>query len=359
MRSDEKDIYRLDCYDYELPERCIAQQPAERRSDAKLLVLNRQDGSLRDDYFYNLQHYLGPQDILVLNNTKVLPFRIYTKKETGGRVELLLIRRERLFSGGEEWQCLIRAAKRPAVGSQIRIDAGSAADVLEDYGAGRYRVALWFEGPLADFLNRVGCMPLPPYIRRSTQPEESLKLADYSRYQTVFASNAGSVAAPTAGFHYTAEVLEQLRQRQVSIQEITLHVGIGTFLPIRCEDIREHQIHEEYFEIPPETANAVQTGQQQGRRIIANGTTVVRTLEYALGSEAKIARSSGNCNLYIYPGFKFGIVNGMITNFHLPKSTLMLLVSAFAGYDNIMRAYHHAIAHDYRFYSYGDAMLIL
>ena len=327
---------RLSEFDYELPERLIAQQPAARRSASRLLRLHAATGELEDLAFADLPSLVDARDAVVLNDTRVIRARLAGRKRSGGRVEVFV---ERAL-GPREALVLIRASHPPPMGSEILVGDGAAATVLERR-EDRYRVR--FSRELAPLLERFGAVPLPPYIRHAPLAE------DAERYQTVYAAAPGAVAAPTAGLHFTDEILEQVRNRGATLARLTLHVGAGTFQPVRSEEIESHRMHSERYCIPPKTLEAL-----QGRRVLAVGTTSLRALETA----ALTGQLEGETDLFIYPGFQFQRVDRLLTNFHLPRSTLLMLVSAFAGRENILRAYRHAVQKEYRFFSYGDAMLI-
>jgi S-adenosylmethionine:tRNA ribosyltransferase-isomerase len=332
-------------FDYILPPEYIAQTPVEPRDSSRLLVLHRDTGLLEHRVFREIGQYFHSGDLLVINQTRVIPARIFAKKSTGGNVEILLLRRENLLT----WECLV-GGKGLLVGRQITIDRGPTAAIIEVLEGARRLVR--FSEPIEPFFVKVGHIPLPPYIH---QP-----LKDPERYQTVYAKEPGSAAAPTAGLHFTPQLLDEIRSQGVKIAEVTLHVGLDTFAPVTEDRPEEHQIHSEWCEISSETINAIVKTRQMGRKIIAVGTTSVRTLESTINSvESGILPKSGPTNLFILPGYRFSIVDAMITNFHLPKSTLLMLVSAFASRDMIFQAYHTAIHEKYRFYSFGDAMLIL
>ncbi|MFH0810915.1 MAG: tRNA preQ1(34) S-adenosylmethionine ribosyltransferase-isomerase QueA [Pseudomonadota bacterium] len=342
-------MFDLDSYDYFLPERLVAAYPALRREASRLLVLDRATDGLRHESFGSLPELLGPEDVLVVNDTRVFPARLRGRKPSGGRVEFLLLSPP---NGGAEWQgeCLVKG--RPRLGDTVTLGGGLRAETLDYLGPGRALVRFSSQRPFADVLAEVGETPLPPYIRR---PAEA---ADLGRYQTVYAERLGAVAAPTAGLHFSADLLETLVRRGVEILKLTLHVGHGTFLPLRCQDIRDHAIHAETAEVSEAVARRVTEAKAEGKRIVAVGTTTTRVLEWAAEGGCVSARR-GECGLYIYPGHEFRVVDRLITNFHLPKSSLLLLVSAFAGREAVLRAYHEAVAEGYRFYSYGDAMLII
>jgi S-adenosylmethionine:tRNA ribosyltransferase-isomerase len=353
-------LFSLADYDYDLPTERIAQQPSEHRDRSRLLRLTRSGKRLSHHHFYDIVQFIQPGDVLVLNNTEVVPGRLIGRKSTGGQVELLILDYAEASrcsdrSGDIECTCLIKCSKKPKLGSEILLDHDLTARIV-NIGEESYRVRFHSDRPFEEVLYRIGRMPLPPYIRRE-RPEKS-ECDDRRRYQTVYATRKGAVAAPTAGLHFTPDLLDRLRHKGVILGFITLHVGFGTFAPVRVDDIRAHRIHEEYFLISPETAAIVNSAKQDGKRVVAVGTTCVRTLEYAAGPDGMVSPGGGWCDLYIYPGFNFSVVDAMITNFHLPKSTLLMLVSAFAGRDRIVAAYREAVEQGYRFYSYGDAMLI-
>ena len=353
-------MYNLSDYYYELPENLIAQHPEKNRDHSKLLRLDRKNGKIEHRFFYDIEELLKPEDILVINNTRVIPARLIGSKETGGRAEVFLLEYSENSIHKEPLRdvlikCLIKASKPPRPGSMINFDQGLNATV-EGAENGFYHVRFSFEGNFDDILHRVGRMPVPPYIRRKQKSGDISD--DQTSYQTVYATHKGAVAAPTAGLHFTRPLLDNIRKKGIKIVAITLHVGYGTFVPVRVSDIRHHRIHSERFVISEKTAQTINDGIRQKHRIIAVGTTCVRTLEYSLNKEGLILPGAGTCDLYIYPGYRFKVVDAMITNFHLPESTLIMLVSAFAGREKIISAYKNAIKNNYRFYSYGDAMLI-
>ncbi|OAG28286.1 tRNA preQ1(34) S-adenosylmethionine ribosyltransferase-isomerase QueA [Thermodesulfatator autotrophicus] len=342
-------IYDLETYTYPLPQELIAQYPSQKREESRLLVLDRRKQKIvHHEKFSEIEQYFERGDLLVINDTKVFPARIYGHKETGGQVEILLLR----LPEKEKPVPALYRGKRIRPGTIIRFDKGLVARVLENLGEGK--VLLSFESPDDPLvlIHEIGKVPLPPYIKRSPEIE------DLFRYQTVYAKKPGSVAAPTAGFHFTNELLRRLKEKGVKILSITLHVGYGTFAPIKTRDIRKHQIHEEYVEISPEVAEIINLSRKAGHGLFAVGTTTMRALEFAACQTGKVEPVSGWCDLYIYPGFEFKVVDHLITNFHLPKSSLLVLVAAFAGLDLIKKAYNEAISRKYRFFSYGDAMLI-
>lgn len=332
-------------YAYELPPERIAQVPSDRRDHSRLLVVGPQPGDRRFD---ELPELLPPGAVVVVNDTRVLPARLHAQKDTGGAVELLFLERLEADASGERWRCLARASKALRPGMVLRA-AGAAIEVAAaraDDGAIEVRVP----GAAEALLERAGELPLPPYIERPAGTSG----ADRERYQTVYARSPGAVAAPTAGLHFTPALLDRLRDRGMTVATLTLHVGLGTFAPVRADHLDEHRMHLERYEIPEETAALIASG----RPVVAVGTTVVRALEAAAAAPRAVNAGPGATDLFIRPGYRFQIVDHLVTNFHLPESTLMVLVSAFAGYDRIMSAYRHAIAADYRFFSFGDAMLL-
>jgi S-adenosylmethionine:tRNA ribosyltransferase-isomerase len=342
---------RLEDFDYLLPDELIAQHPAATRDASRLMRLALRSRSISTGRFPEIVESFVAGDLLILNDTRVRPARLLGQKETGGQVELLLLRR--LPGDSEDWRCLGRSSRPLRAGTRLRFAEGLSALVLPG-GQDQERLVR-FE-PVADFealVDKVGHLPLPPYIKREDQQ------ADRERYQTVFARHVGAVAAPTAGLHFTLPLLEQLRTRGVQMENLTLHVGIGTFLPVRVENIQEHRMHTEAYLVPPATAAAVNLAKREGRRVIALGTTAARTLETAADDKGVLHAGAGESEIFIYPGYDFKIVDGLVTNFHLPKSTLLMLVSALAGRDFILEAYRQAIAERFRFFSYGDCMLIL
>ena len=326
-------------FNYHLPQTSIAQTPAEPRDSSRLLVLHRDTGKIEHRHFYNIGEYLRPNDVLVINQTRVIPARIYAKKETGGKVELLLLRKE----DESTWRALV-GGKGLKAGKKIILDNAPNAEIIEVLeGAQRL---IRFEEPIEPFFPQIGNVPLPPYIHA--------KLDDPERYQTVYSAEPGSAAAPTAGLHFTPRLLDELKAQGVQIAEVTLHVGLDTFAPVTEENIDEHKIHTEWCQVTPETAQKLNNAKQAGGKVVAVGTTSVRTLE-----SAGLSPYSGATSLFILPGYQFQVVDVMITNFHLPKSTLLMLVSAFAERKMILNAYQTAINEGYRFYSFGDAMIII
>ena len=331
---------------YELPAELIAQKPLAERSSSRLLCLHKDTEKMDDKQFTDFLDLLNKEDLLVLNNTKVIPARLFGHKETGGKVEILI---ERVL-GNQEVLAHTRASKSPKAGNIIQLDEGFQCEVL-----GRendlFHLRFLGEQDLADILQKIGHMPLPPYIERADDDN------DQTRYQTVFAEKSGAVAAPTAGLHFDNAMMARIKEKGVQIAFVTLHVASGTFRPVKTDDLSEHIMHKEFFNVPIETVDAIESVKKNGGRVIAIGTTAVRSLESASKSGQLIA-CSGDTNLFITPGYEFKTVDAMITNFHLPESTLLMLVSAFAGYERMKKLYAHAIAEKYRFFSYGDAMFL-
>jgi S-adenosylmethionine:tRNA ribosyltransferase-isomerase len=344
-------------FDYALPPELIAQEPAVRRDGARMMVLDRGRGTIEHGLFADLPAHLRANDLLVVNDTRVIPARVFgrkTRSGTGGRVEFLLL--EETEAG--VWDVLMRSRRRPRVGDEIDLGDGLArAILLEDGELGRARIRIESSLPWLEVLDRIGQTPLPPYIHRKDAATER-RAADKIRYQTVFAREPGAVAAPTAGLHFTPEVLDRLALGGVGKAMVTLHVGIGTFRPVAVEDVEAHRMDYERWRIPAETAQAAEAARAAGGRIVAVGTTSVRTLETAAARPGGFGSGQGRTDLFIYPPYDFRIVDALVTNFHLPKSTLLMMISAFAGRDFVLRAYEEAIRREYRFYSYGDCMLI-
>jgi S-adenosylmethionine:tRNA ribosyltransferase-isomerase len=342
---------RLEDFDYELPPKQIAQYPLPGRADSRLMVLDRGDGSIHTGMFPDITRFFRAGDLLVINDTRVIPARLLGTKESGGRIEVFLVRR--LAGVEEDWACLTKCSKSPQPGARLQLAGGIEGTVLPG-GESPYRhIRFSCSGDFLSALEEAGRIPLPPYIRRDDD------VADRTRYQTVFARSRGAVAAPTAGLHFTEAILAELRGVGVEIEPLTLHVGLGTFLPVRVDDIREHRMHGESYHVPATTAAAVNLAKSEGRRVFALGTTTTRTLEHAVDGEGRVMPGGGVSDLFIYPGFRFKIVDALITNFHLPRSTLLMLVSAFAGRDFVLSAYRRAAQEGFRFFSYGDCMLIL
>jgi S-adenosylmethionine:tRNA ribosyltransferase-isomerase len=337
-------------FDYDLPQELIAQIPVDRRDASRLMILDRKAGTIDETEFSRITELFSPGDLLVVNDTRVLPARLFGEKESGGRVEVFLLRR---WTGPEEvWECLLRASKKPRPGSLITFPAGMTAQVLERCNDETWLVSFPLREGFNQWLEEQGRMPLPPYIRRAVDVE------DESRYQTVYARNSGAVAAPTAGLHFTEQLLAEVQARGVDIAHLTLHVGLGTFLPVRVEEVSEHRMHREFYTIPPETAAAVAACKAGRGRVIALGTTTTRALEHAADSDGIVRAGDGEADIFIHSDYRFKVIDALITNFHLPCSTLLLLVSAFAGKEFLFRAYSEAIRKKFRFFSYGDAMFI-
>ena len=336
-----------DDFDYELPKELIAQTPLLKRDESKLLVLDKETGEVTHKKFYDIIDYLNPGDALVINDTKVIPARIIGEKtDTGAVIELLLLK-----DLGDVWECLAKPQKRLKVGTVISFGNGDLkAKVVEIKDEGITIVKLIYDGILMEILERLGSMPLPPYIHE--------KLKDADRYQTVYAKDYGSAAAPTAGLHFTEELLKRIEDKGIKIVHVTLHVGLGTFRPVMVTDVKKHKMHTEHFIVTKEAADTLNDVRASGGKIIAVGTTSVRTLETIMQTNDKFVPMVGDTNIFIYPGYEFRAIDGLITNFHLPKSTLVMLVSAFASREKILNAYQIAIENDYRFFSFGDAMFI-
>ncbi len=344
---------KLSEFDYELPDELIAQFPAQKRDMSRLLVLDKSTGEIEHKHFYDIVDYFDENDVLVLNNTRVIPARLYANKETGAVIEVFLLKEVRK----DEWEVLLRPAKRVKAGDVLISGDELRIKLVEKYDDGKALVKLVYEGDIFEVLDRVGKIPLPPYIERKMSNEEVENL-DYERYQTVYAKDKGSVAAPTAGLHFTEEILDKLKQKGVQVCYVTLNVGLGTFKPVNAEEIEDHKMDNEAFCIDEAAAKIISDGMKDGKRIVAVGTTSTRTLETTFQKHGEIKALKDSSEMFIYPGYDFKVVNSLITNFHLPKSTLIMLVSALAGKDKIFNAYTEAIANKYRFYSYGDCMLI-
>ncbi|MCI5939459.1 MAG: tRNA preQ1(34) S-adenosylmethionine ribosyltransferase-isomerase QueA [Acholeplasmataceae bacterium] len=334
-------------FDYELPLELIAQTPLEKRSDSKLLVLDRKTGEIEHKHFYDIIDYLTPNDVLVLNNTKVMPSRIYgTKVDTNVKIEFLLLKEIKK----DCYECLVKPARRVHIGTIIDFNDVMKAEIIEKQEEGMVVAKFLYEGIFIEKLEQIGETPLPPYIHE--------KLKDGSRYQTVYADKLGSAAAPTAGLHFTDELLKRIKEKGVEIEYVTLHVGLGTFRPMTSEHIEEHHMHSEWFKMEKGCAERLNEAKNEGKRIIAVGTTSTRTLEAIMTKYGKFVATAEETNIFIYPGYKFKAIDALITNFHLPKSTLVMLVSAFSTKQIIMNAYKEAIEKKYRFFSFGDAMFI-
>ena len=335
-------------FDYELPQELIAQVPIKDRSASRLMVLNRENKTIEDKIFKDILDYLKPGDCLVRNNTKVIPARLYgIKEETGVHIEFLLLKRIE----GDIWEVMVHPGRRLKIGTKVIFENGLLkAEILEMMEGGNRKVKFEYEGIFNEILDQIGLMPLPPYIKE--------KLDDKSRYQTVYAKYEGSAAAPTAGLHFTEELLEKIKEKGVEIANVTLHVGIGTFRPVKVENIEEHDMHSEHYYIKHEDVEKINNTKKNGGRIIAVGTTSCRVLESVADEKGLVKETEGDTSIFIYPGYKFKCIDCLITNFHLPESTLIMLVSALAGKDYIMKAYKHAVEEKYRFFSFGDAMFI-
>lgn len=360
-------------FDFTLPEELIAQTPAEKREQSRMMVLNKVNKTIEHKHFYDILDYLGENDVLVLNNTKVIPARLLGTKTTGANIEIFLLKDR----GNKQWEALVKPSKRVNANNIIKISEELAVKTLVKIDSGKWLVELIYKGDecyIYELLERVGKVPLPPYIQRKLS-EEKIEKLDHKRYQTVFAKNIGSVAAPTAGLHFTKEILKKLKEKGIEVCYVTLNVGLGTFRPVKCENILEHKMDSETFEISQKTAQIINNAKETGKKIVAVGTTSVRTLETAFKKYGEIKECQDDSELFIYPPYEFKVVDKLLTNFHLPKSTLLMLVSSlaggvnvlpdcdtekkpFRGRDFILKAYEEAIAEKYRFYSYGDCMFI-
>ncbi|MGI5824922.1 MAG: tRNA preQ1(34) S-adenosylmethionine ribosyltransferase-isomerase QueA [Bacillota bacterium] len=339
---------KLEEFNYDLPERLIAQTPIEKRDESRLLVLHRDTGDLEHKHFYDLLEYLNPGDVLVLNDTRVLPARLYAHKETGAAVELVLINQVDM----NHWKALVRPGRKALPGTKLLFESDRlTAEVEAVVEEGMRLIKFNFTGNFFEILDEIGNMPLPPYIKE--------KLEDKERYQPVYARENGSAAAPTAGLHFTPELLRKIEAKGVFIAKVLLHVGLGTFRPVKVENIEEHQMHAEYYQVTQETADLINNARKNGGRVIAVGTTSTRTLETVADENGAMKAESGWTRKFIYPGYKYKIVDVLVTNFHLPESTLLMLISAFACKEQVFKAYDEAIKEEYRFFSFGDAMLIL
>lgn len=339
---------KVEDFDYYLPENLIAQTPLEKRDTSRLLVLDKKTGEIEHKHFYDIIEYLNEGDTLVLNDTKVLPARLIgEKEETKAVIEILLLKN----ISGDDWECLVKPARRIKVGTIVTFGNGLLkAKCIKEEAEGIRHFTLIYSGILMEILEQLGTMPLPPYIHE--------KLADQSRYQTIYAKEIGSAAAPTAGLHFTKDLLEKIKEKGVNIAYITLHVGLGTFRPVSVDKVEEHKMHTEYYQMSKETAELLTKTKENHKRIISVGTTSTRTLETIMTKYNEFKECSGWTNIFIYPGYEFKAIDALITNFHLPKSTLVMLVSALAGRENILNAYKTAVNEEYRFFSFGDAMLI-
>lgn len=332
---------------YDLPQELIAQTPVEPRDSSRLMVVNRKNNTIEHKHFYDIIDSLNPGDYLIANDSRVLPARIYGTRSTGARVEFLLLKQVR----NNVWECLAKPGKKAREGAEFTFGDIMSCKVLEVLEDGNRIVEFYCKDNFYTALEKVGQMPLPPYITE--------KLEDQERYQTVYSKELGSAAAPTAGLHFTPELMKRIEEKGVKIGYVTLHVGLGTFRPVKVEDVTKHKMHSEHYEVPQETANLIKETKRNGGRVIAVGTTSCRTLEsVATEHNGEVVACEGFTDIFIYPGYKFKVLDGLITNFHLPESTLIMLVSAFADYDTIMNAYKTAVKEKYRFFSFGDAMLI-
>ncbi|MBL0225668.1 MAG: tRNA preQ1(34) S-adenosylmethionine ribosyltransferase-isomerase QueA [Geobacteraceae bacterium] len=337
-------------FDYHLPAELIARYPAPERDASRLLLLDRNSKRICESRFRHLSEYLESGDLLVMNDTRVLPARLFGSRETGGKAEIFLVRRTE--DAGRRWVCLLRASKKFRDGQVIHLAGGMKATVSCRADGESWLVEFEGQEPFEEWLEREGHIPLPPYLQREDDAD------DRERYQTVFSRNPGAVAAPTAGLHFTTELLAELESKGIRVAYLTLHTGLGTFQPVRVEHIEDHRIHTEHYVIPAATAEEIRAAKARGNRVVAVGTTTTRTLEYAADSDGNVPAGSGEADIFIIPGYRFKVVDAMITNFHLPESTLLMLVSAFAGHGYVMAAYREAVIRGFRFYSYGDAMLI-
>ena len=339
---------KTDDFDYYLPEELIAQTPLEKRDESRLMVLDRKTGEITHDKFYDIINYLDKDDVLVLNDTKVLPARIIgTKEDTGAVIELLLLKN----INDDLWECLVKPAKRVKIGTIVSFGDGVLkGECVGIFDEGIRHIRFSYKGIFYEILDKLGSMPLPPYIKE--------KLQDKDRYQTVYAKNIGSAAAPTAGLHFTQDLLKRIEDKGIKICYITLHVGLGTFRPVNVEDVTTHKMHSEFYSMSKEVADTLNMAKKNGQRIVAVGTTSTRTIETIMTKYGEFRECSGWTDIFIYPGYEFKGIDAQITNFHLPKSTLIMLVSAFASKEIILKAYEEAVKEKYRFFSFGDAMLI-
>ena len=335
-------------YEYNLPEELIGQHPREPRDHSRLMVVNKENKTTEDKHFYDIIDYLNPGDILVRNSTKVIPARLIGKKETGAVLEIFLLKRQSL----DTWECLVGHAKKLKLGQKVYIGENNelVGELLEIKDDGNRIIKFYFEGVFEEVLDKLGEMPLPPYIVE--------ELEDQSRYQTVYAKRGESVAAPTAGLHFTEALLEKIKNKGITIVDIYLEVGLGTFRPVQVEDVLQHKMHTEKFEIPKEACDIINKAKKDGRRIVAVGTTTVRALESAVNENGELISETADTNIFIYPGYKFKMTDALITNFHLPKSTLLMLVSAFSSREFMLKVYEEAVEKKYHFFSFGDAMFI-
>ena len=336
-------------FNYELPEELIAQDPLEKRSNSRLMVLDKNNGQVTHRHFYDIKDYLKSGDCLVINNTRVIPARLFgVKHPTGGHVEILLLKRH----SDTVWECLVKPGKNARPGMELSFGAGILMGKITDIvDEGNRLIEGSFDGIFEEILDKLGEMPLPPYITH--------QLEDKNRYQTVYAKYDGSAAAPTAGLHFTKELLEEIKAMGVEIAEVTLHVGLGTFRPVKADDVLDHHMHSEFYQVSQEACDIINATKARGGRVISVGTTSTRTLESAANEDGNLTEKSGWTEIFIYPGYKFKVIDGLITNFHLPQSTLIMLVSALAGRENVLSAYETAVQEKYRFFSFGDAMIVI
>ena len=336
-------------FNYELPEELIAQDPLEKRSNSRLMVLDKNNGQVTHRHFYDIKDYLKPGDCLVINNTRVIPARLFgVKHPTGGHVEILLLKRH----SDTVWECLVKPGKNARPGMELSFGAGILMGKITDIvDEGNRLIEFSFDGIFEEILDKLGEMPLPPYITH--------QLEDKNRYQTVYAKYDGSAADPTAGLHFNKELLEEIKAMGVEIAEVTLHVGLGTFRPVKADDVLDHHMHSEFYQVSQEACDIINATKARGGRVISVGTTSTRTLESAANEDGTLTEKSGWTEIFIYPGYKFKVIDGLITNFHLPQSTLIMLVSALAGRENVLSAYETAVQEKYRFFSFGDAMIVI
>ncbi len=336
-------------FNYVLPEELIAQHPYDKRDEARLMMLNKKDQTIEHKVFKDVIDYLEPGDCLVINNTKVIPARLYGKKDTGANVEFLLLKRIE----GDIWEAMVRPGGKLKPGAKVTFGEGLLnAEILDVLEGGNRKVKFEYKGIFNEILDQIGLMPLPPYITEATRE-------DNKKYQTVYAKYDGSAAAPTAGLHFTEELLEKIKEKGIEIANVTLHVGIGTFRPVKVENIEEHQMHSEHYYIKQEDADKINKAKKNGKRVVAVGTTSCRVLESVADEKGMMKEIEGDTSIFIYPGYQFKCIDCLITNFHLPESTLIMLVSSLAGKDFIMKAYEEAVKERYKFFSFGDAMMIL
>lgn len=340
-------MYKTSDFNYYLPEELIAQTPVEPRDSSRLMVYNRTDDTVEDKHFYDILDIFQKGDLLVINNTKVLPARMYSYTEHGGKVEILLLKRFSL----NEWEVMVKPGKKAKEGTKLYISEELSLEIVSRTDSGGRIVNFIYDGVFEDIISRIGEMPLPPYIHE--------KLKDKDRYQTVYAKNEGSAAAPTAGLHFTKELIQKLKDKGVEFAEVELKVGLGTFRPVKVENVLEHKMHTEWYQITEENAEIINKAKREGRRVVAVGTTSVRTLESVADENGFVKATSGDTNIFIYPPYKFKCVDALITNFHLPESTLIMLVAAFTSHDKILELYNRAVQEKYRFFSFGDACLFL